>query len=365
MRIFNHDIMTCTSDLVVGNHLYSGRVLGVSEPGDIVQLHPDLKSEFEMIIRHYQRIGLRHSQDIVWNVSLDLISETSNCQPSVFYFGDAVHGDSPIAEQFRQVDENWFRVVDWINSKNNFIALAHQLEVAVPPTLCYETKQAVDPGQAFPYPCYVKPAFSVDGMGIVRCADADQLSLILRNLDANISFQIQAEVKASTFLNLQYQVTENGVERLAASQQILNGCSHCGNRYPSAHQPWQVVEPMAVWMASQGMKEIFAFDLAVVESENGTSYPAIECNPRYNGASYPTLIANKLGIDCWSSETFNTRHHSIEQINLNDIEYGPGRDSGVVIINWGPVLVGRMVILLAGTKEQQDQLRITLKERLC
>ncbi len=50
--IFNHDIMHCTHDAVVGNYLYSGRVLGMSEPDDLIQLHPDLKSQWTAITAH-------------------------------------------------------------------------------------------------------------------------------------------------------------------------------------------------------------------------------------------------------------------------------------------------------------------------
>jgi hypothetical protein len=38
--IINHDIMICTAEGVVGNHLYSGRALGLLEPWDMIQLHP-------------------------------------------------------------------------------------------------------------------------------------------------------------------------------------------------------------------------------------------------------------------------------------------------------------------------------------
>ena len=35
--------------------------------------------------------------------------------------------------------------------------------------------------------------------------------------------------------------------------------------------------------------------MAVVTTDDSLRFPAIECNPRFNGASYPTLIAGKLG----------------------------------------------------------------------
>ena len=68
--ILNHDIMNCTAEGVVGNQLYSGRALGLSEPWDIIQLHPDLKPLWADITAHYQRIGLSHSENVIWDIHL-------------------------------------------------------------------------------------------------------------------------------------------------------------------------------------------------------------------------------------------------------------------------------------------------------
>jgi len=56
---------------------------------------------------------------------------------------------------------------------------------------------------------------------------------------------------------------------------------------------------MAEWLYREGMKGTFAFDVAVTRKGVGTDYLAIECNPRFNGASYPTVIAHKLGLESW------------------------------------------------------------------
>ncbi len=163
---------------------------------------------------------------------------------------------------------------------------------------------------------------------------------------------------------MQYCITPDGVQPLAASEQILDGYAHIGNRYPTQHQPWDIVEPMAVWMAQQGMKDVFAFDVAVVEDSGVTRYLAIECNPRFNGASYPTLIANKLKIESWSCQTFTTSYRSIDRLNIRDIEFNPKSSTGIVLVNWGTVLVGKVAILLAGSIEQQQELQAILKQRL-
>lgn len=363
-KLFNHDIMTCTDESVLGNHLYSGRVLGLTDIEDIIQLHPELKSQWQAITAHYDRIGLNYSQNVIWDVSLEIGADYPNLDISVFYFGDTTNPNSWQANWFQQLDANWFNVVESINSKNNFMQVAEELGVKVPKTLCFETKKAIANLETFPYPCYLKPAVAVAGAGIHRCENQKHLASVLQTIPNDIPLQIQEEVIASSFLNLQYQVTDLGLKRLAATFQILDGCTHIGNRYPSPHQPWELVDPIAKWMAQEGMKEVFAFDVAVVEDGENTRYLAIECNPRFNGASYPTGIANKLKIDNWSGETFKTEYRSLDQIDLSGIEFNPQTDTGVVLVNWGSILVGKIGVLLAGNVAEQNELRAMLKQRL-
>jgi len=362
-KIYNHDIMHCTHERVVGNHLYSGRVLGMTEPEDIIQLHPDLQPEWDAITKHYARIGLSHSKNVVWDVSLERLADYPDCEISVFFFGDADNKVSPEVEWLRNLDQDWLNVVQFMNSKNNFIQLAKELGVCIPKTICGENKTAIKHAAQLPFPCYLKPAVAVDGAGISRCEDEQQLLQALEMIAGDIPLQVQEEVIATNFLNLQYCITAQGVDRLAATEQVLDGYAHSGNRYPTAHQPWEIVDPMAEWMAKHGMKEIFAFDVAVVEAATGTHYLAIECNPRFNGASYPTGIAKKLNIKSWTSETFTSKLRSIREIDLSGIEFN-SEGTGAIIVNWGSILAGKVALLLVGSLEKQDELRAELKRRL-
>ena len=363
-KIYNHDIMHCTHDAVVGNYLYSGRVLGMTEPEDLIQLHPDLKSQWNAINAHYRNIGLSHSQNPIWDISFDRLRDYPDYEPSVFIFGDAIHEDGSHGENwFRQRNQDWQDVVEFINSKNNFISLAQELNVKIPRTLCAENQTQLKKLSDIPYPCYLKPAVSVDGVGIYRCANQEELDEALTKLDARTPVQVQQEVVADKFLNLQYQVEAQEVKPLAATEQILDGFAHQGNRFPTAYQPWELIEPMATWMMHKGMKGIFAFDVAAVDTDNEPDYYAIECNPRFNGASYPTGIAHKLNISSWSSDNFSTKERSLEDIDLSGLEYDRSSGTGVIIYNWGSILVGKLGVLLAGSIAQQDELRKLLKQR--
>jgi hypothetical protein len=175
---------------------------------------------------------------------------------------------------------------------------------------------------------------------------------------------VQEEVLAESFLNLQYHVTNGEAHHLAATEQILDGFAHQGNCFPASYEPWHIVDPMAEWLVQQGIKGIFAFDVAVVQTDRGLRFTAIECNPRFNGASYPTAIAQKLDIPEWSAVSLSTGYRSLEQIDMLGLEYNHRTGQGIILVNWGTVQVGKLMFLLAGSEERQADLLMELKARL-
>jgi len=357
-RIFNHDIMGCTAEGVAGNHLYSGRALALTEPGDIIQLHPALKPQWDFICAHYTRVGLSFTEQVIWNVRQRALEEHADREISVFFFGAAEHAARP--------NQAWHGVVQHINSKNNFMALAEALGVPVPRTLCLADVADIGTTEIAraPYPCYVKAAVSVSGVGIYRCADSAELRDALSRFATGVPIQIQAEVATDLFLNLQYEADAVGYRPIATTEQLLEGPVHQGNRYPARHAPWSCVEPMAEWLHQEGIRGVYAFDVAVIDRDQGPEYLAIECNPRFNGASYPTAVARKLGIDSWLARTFRTEHRSLAELDLLGIEYDPASGEGVILVNWGPLLVGKLLVLLAGPPPAQERLALELQRRL-
>ena len=124
-------------------------------------------------------------------------------------------------------DTEWLDAVDFINSKNNFMALADELGVDVPETLCFDSIEAIDADtiRQISYPCYLKAAISVSGVGIYRCEDEFEFREALTKFDENVPVQVQEEVTTEIFLNMQYKVEGNQLIRLATSEQILDGMS--------------------------------------------------------------------------------------------------------------------------------------------
>ena len=355
-RIVNHDIMNCTHESVAGNHLYSGRALGLTEPGDIIQLHPELQPEWSAIAAHYKRVGVSHTDEVIWDVSHATMAAYPHHQASVFFYGDGVSDWRP--------DPAWQAVVAQTNDKNRFMDLAETLGMAVPRTLRFANAAAVDELEQLPYPCYVKAAISVSGVGIYRCETPDEVRAALACLAPQVPLQIQQEIHTELLLNLQYQVKGRTAVPLAASEQLLDGLLQQGNRYPARYSPWQSVEPMAQWMARNGMQDIFAFDVGVEETPDGPRFLPIECNPRFNSASYPTAIANKLGLDSWLGIQLDTSCRHLAEIYLEDLEYDPHTGRGVILVNWGTVKVGKLGLLIAGSVEQQETLKQLLRARL-
>jgi len=357
-QFLNHDIMHCGTAGVKGDYLYSGRALGITTPFDVIQLHPELMEEFPAISRHYDRIGLAHTNQIIWNLKYEELRHYSQYESSYFYYG---------ADQHRAAgNENWYRVVDFISSRNHFIELARQLGMRTAQTLYFDSSSQIDNQllAQIRFPCYLKAALPVAGAGIYRCESRRQLKRLLAYFGADTPLQLQQKLDASLFLNLQYQVTGARLERLAITEKLLSGSVHIGDRFPAAHNAWFSVDAMARWLFSNGMRGIFAFDVAVIKDACGMDYLPVTCLPRFNSTSYAALVAKKLAIPRWQLRSYTTRHRHIDDLPLRDLEYSAADQYGIVLINWGTILTGSVQILIAGTPLQQQSLRDELEGRL-
>lgn len=364
MKIYNHDITLYTHDRDESVLLYSGRALGLTTAKDKIQLSQELQTEWDEIVDHYAQVGLPHTHDVVWDVSFDVTDQFPEHDISVYFFGDVISSHDAYRKLFNKWDNQFREIVEFVNSKNNFIQLAEDLNIPVPKTLRFANLAEAKASDEVIFPCYIKPAVSDHGVGIMRCPDAAALAQAFEQLVPSEPLQIQEEVNASKFLNLQYQVNNGQIEPLLVSEQVLDGCVHKGNRYPSAHEPWDKVAAFANWMSDRGMKGIFAVDVAVVPEPTGTRYVAIECNPRFNGSSYPTVVAKRLNIPQWSSATYKTKLRSLKELDLTDVAYNPETKRGIILINWGIIRAGKLSVLLAGSEAEQAELEAALMQQL-
>jgi len=287
-KIYNHEMnehsrreeIACVPDL----YKYHCRSLCMTNPGDIIQLHPDLRKDFDYITAHYDRIGLSYTRNVVWNDDLEIIRNFPNYELSVYFFGEKVNHVHP--------NEKWFRIAQTMNSKNDFIRTCKELSVYIPETFCFKGKEELKDYEKFDFPVYFKISTSSSGRGVIKCWNAAELENAVSMLNSGINFQIQKEIDAKAFINVQYVIEEGICERGIISEQVLNGFKHIGNRFPTPYNDaFELTDRIAMKMTNEGMKGFFAFDLAVTKDGK---YAVIECNPRVNGATYPTIIALKL-----------------------------------------------------------------------
>jgi hypothetical protein len=174
-----------------------------------------------------------------------------------------------------------------------------------------------------------------------------------------VPFQVQEALPVGTeFLNVQYEVSPQGLALPGAvTFQVLRGNTHSGNRSPTPYNLpsiYAVTDPLAKWAAAQGMQGVFAFDVAA--TPDGRFLP-IECNPRWNGASYFSRVAEKLGVAQWESLNVNFKFRSFDSCHLPaDLAFSQHNRDGIVIVNWGCVGDGKLGIFAAGNEPTRRSL---------
>lgn len=351
-QIFNHNILDCSSndslDKVVGVLHYGGRVLGSTKQGDVIQLHPDLYKHWDWIRNHYKNAGISYTNEVVWDEDFYVMNDFPNHQPDVFFFGNRANVVRP--------DKSWFSIVQKMNSKNHFIETCRMMGIPVPETQLYGCKSEITNLERFDFPLYLKLAVSVSGLGVWRCENVHDLQKYIENISKGVPLQVQQAISATSFLNIQYKV--NGkLERILVTEQVLKGNCHAGNSYPAHNEPWIITDPLARCMADNGMKGVFAFDVGVCQLDDGSSkYWAIECNPRYNGSSYPTEIAKKIGAKNWIAKKVKTNVDNFSGVDLGGLTFSPKTGKGVVIVNWGSISENEVSALFIASTEKERNL---------
>ena len=116
--------------------------------------------------------------------------------------------------------------------------------------------------------------------------------------------------------------------------------------FPSGREdPWYITDPIAKHIFQEGMLGTFGFDVAV--TPNGSF--AIECNPRFNGSVYPAVTAQKLGVNEWLATNVSVKATTLEDVSLGSLEYDSRTGKGVVVVNWGSIVHGKIGVLVAAS----------------
>ncbi len=354
--LFNHEMMRYPHDSFQGSYAISGNALSLTCPDDIIQLHPDLRREYPYIKAHYKRIGLIHTKNIIWDTSVDTIKDFGIFDLSLYFFDPEIHKIRP--------NINWLETAAYINNKNNFIIEARKMGLPIPLTLCFANKSEMIDINQFPYPCFLKKAVSAGGMGVFYCQNNAQLEGKLKDFDEDMALQVQAALEPKYTLNAQYIGCNDDLRRVEITEQLTDDHSYIGSRFPAKYDPWNITDPMAEWLFDHGMRGVFAFDIVVTQEGNKECYYVLECNPRFNSASYYFGTAVKMGLDQWCGVRLKTSLSSLSSIDIENLEYDSNTKSGVILVEWGRILSGRPGILLAGDIRTQKRLHHELKRRL-
>lgn len=343
---------------------YTDRALALSGPQDIVMLHPEDFPHAKWLFEHQQRVGLNPASLILPKMPYHQITGFENYKLSTFIFDEATHQARP--------DRQRLEITRSMDSKNDFIGLCTALGIPTAKTWCYDSKDQLASYRHLTFPCYLKISTSLAGRGVFRCENKLELFDCLDLISSDIKFQIQEDMvtnhNAVTFLNLQYFEEDGHATRLLLTDQVLDGNVHIGNRHTGEASlkydgAWGVTDPLARFAAKKGIKGIFAYDVAVCQNQNGTLYfLPVECNPRPNGSSYATAVADKLvgKHSPWTAKSVKTRFRQLEDINLGDLEFNAERGNGVVVHIGSTVTNGKLGVTFLGSPAIQRK----LEERL-
>ncbi len=332
--------------------LLPARVLALTDPGDTVQIHPDLKAEFPYILEHYRGISLPTATSAEYDLGYEVVRRYPDHQHDIWLFGPGAHSVRP--------DQPRFDAAQRLNDKNWFITWCRDvLKLPTAVTECYLHGQPTTDSR-LTLPLFVKGAVAGAGMEVFPCQSPDEIQSAIRRIAGD--YQLQTPVEHIASLNVQYYADGTGDTRhVATSEQILkNGTIHQGNRYPSRFNPRALTDPLAAAAARLGARGIFAFDVLVTPDGR---FILIECNPRPNGATYYTIVAQRLGVTAWTGLNLPIRHRNLASIKLGSLEFNPATKTGLVIVNWGTVYLGIIGLLIAGSPKQQARLLDQFRSR--
>jgi len=339
---------------------YSDRALALSNPGDVVMLHQEDLPHAQWLLEHQKRVGLNPAELVLPQIPYDQVTNFNEFKLSTFIFDEATNQARP--------DDQRLKITKSMDSKNEFIALCEKMGIPVAKTWRYDSKDQLTSMKHLTFPCYLKISTSITGKGVFRCENKLELIENLDKISSKIQFQIQEDLlsvhNAITFLNLQYYEEEGRENRLLLTDQVLDGNVHIGNRH--LHETslkyfgaWQVTDPLARFAAKNGLKGIFAHDVAVCQHKDGKLYfLPVECNPRPNGSSYATAVADKLvgKLTPWTAKSVKTKFRKLSDIDLGDLEFNKKRGNGIVVHIGSTITKGKLGVTFLGSPPAQREL---------
>ncbi|CAM4012565.1 ATP-grasp domain-containing protein [Smaragdicoccus niigatensis] len=354
--VFNHDTAHAYPELSEARIAFqSGRALIRTAPGDVIQLHPGLAPEFDAIVEHYRGLGIECANEVVWDTSPEVISEFPGAEWSIFIFARAHHGLRP--------NNVRLAATEMFDRKNEFVPWCKNLGFPVPQTIAFERGGTPDL-DGLEYPLYVKASWATGGLGVVECSDQADVVSAVAAMDSD--YQLQRTVPADRWVNILYEAERGTAKHLVTTEQRIDRSVWVGSRYPSEYDPRRVTDPVAAAMALKGIEGPFGIDVGVIERGGDVEFVIIEANPRLNASTYFWWAAERIGAAQWMGAKLPTRHRRLEPLlaAIEDLTYLPQSGEGIVIGQWNTLSDGKVGVLFAGNKDQQDGLYAEVTRRL-
>lgn len=324
--------------------MHGGRVIPCTEPGDTLQLDPRLGETWRFMQDHLGGLGVATATEIIWDTDPDIANDFPDYELSMFGFDRDAHRLRP---DRRRMDAS-----DLANNKNSFIDYCVRAGHPVPDTVIVNNGSVPD-YDGLSMPVYVKAARSSTGTSVYKCETPDQVKASIEGIGSE--YQIQAEaVDTQAFVGIQYRGLGRKAVHLATSEQILDGFSSVGSKHPSSFDPRHVTDQLANEMAVLGLKDIFGFDVAITP----VGPKILECNARWNGSSYPAILASRLGVTEWTTHTMDTSLTRPGDIKLGSRAYNNSRGYGAIVINTSHMRShGKVGVMLVGPAAAQQELQ--------
>lgn len=338
-------------DMVKNGALHSMRALPCTEKEDVIQLDRRLENSYPYMLEHFQEAGLDPTEEVIWDTSVDVAHDFPSHEVSSYSFNDLRNKVAPSQARLE--------TATLCNNKNRFLQFCQENGYPLPVTIFVDEKTPLDTTQ-LKFPAYVKAARGSSGTNIYRVQDMEELQTSIQKVGKE--YQIQEEVsEVVSFLNVQYKALGNIATHFATTEQVLSGFSHQGNRFPTEYESRHITDRLAGELASMGLEDMFAFDVAVTPDD----MKIIECNARWNGSTYPTIVARKLGIEEWRTLTLPSTLEYISKLEISKLAYSRARRYGAILLNSSFLRTERKVsAMLAGSEELQQEIEEELRAAL-
>ncbi|MFC0541213.1 condensation domain-containing protein [Kutzneria chonburiensis] len=197
----------------------------------------------------------------------------------------------------------------------------------------------------------VKESLGVSGRGMVVVADEKAASRLLRlierrGLDAPANLVVETWIEHAQDLNYQFVVSRTGNVRFeTVKAAVLKDGVHQGHRFPvelpavAAAELQEAVQKIGKALHEEGFFGLVGVDAML--ATDGTLYPCLEINARFNMSTYQSRIAERFIPDGAHAiaATFGlrpSRVHSFTEVAdaLGDLLLDEGRTTGVLVNNF-------------------------------